>query len=103
MHSSNDVCFGLELVRDEKTGSCSDSESVASSGYSGDRGQQTHLVNLLLGKSCVQVCDVVDDICLVRNSLCSNFVVGIIKLLKIGRHQDRVAEDVTIVTLPEVC
>ena len=38
VHSSNDVCFGLELVRDELTGSYSNSACVASSGRCGDRG-----------------------------------------------------------------
>ena len=36
-------------------------------------------------------------------SLCSNSVVGSIKFLQVGRHQDGVTEDVTIVDVPLIC
>ena len=45
MHGSDDVCIGQELLRDELTGSHSNSEGVAASGHCGDGGQQAHLVN----------------------------------------------------------
>ena len=89
--------------RDEPTGSHTDSERVASRGHCGDRGKQTYLLNFPFRRGCVQVFDVVNGFCLLRISLCSDFVVGLIKILQTGRHQDRVAEDVTIVNVPEVC
>ena len=100
--SSNDVCFGLEVVRDEPTGPHRNSECVASNGRCEDRDQLSHFVDFPLRRGCGQVCNVVDYVCFLRIPLYSHFVVGMIKFLQVGRHQDRVAEDVAIVHLPDL-
>ena len=63
---------------------------------------QFYFVNSPFKWSCVQVCDVVDDFCFLMVSLCSKLVVGIIKFTKVGRHQDRMAEHVTVSNVPDV-
>ena len=45
---------------------------------------------------------VVDYFCFLRVSSSSNFLVGVVKFVQVGRHEDWVTEDVTIIHVPEV-
>ena len=47
VHSSNDVCLGQELVRNELSGSYSNSQCGASSGYRADLGHVLHRIGVV--------------------------------------------------------
>ena len=98
---SDDVCFGQELVRDELTGSQSNSECVAPGDHCGDRVQQAHLTDFLLGRGRVQVRQIENNFCFLWSR--SKFIVGSIKCFSEGWHQDRLTEDVTIVDAQLIC
>ena len=68
--SSDDVCLGQELVRKELSGSHSDSKCGASSGCCGDSDQFPHVTNSPLGRRCIQVFHVENDLRFLWGSFC---------------------------------
>ena len=84
VHCSNDVCFAQELLRDVLSWSDSDSKCDASSGNCGDFGHIPYVTNSPLGRRCIQVVHVVDDLRLQRVPLRSDFGVGDIEFPQEG-------------------
>ena len=76
VHSSNDVCFPQELVRDFLSGSDNNSECDASSGHCGDSGHVLHVADHPLKRRCIQFVHVVDDFCFLWVPLRSDLGVG---------------------------
>ena len=93
VHCSDDICLAQELVRDELTGPPQRQRAWCF---------EQPLLRQRPRQLSIQVGLRPDDFCFLRVSLCSNFVVCVIKFMKVGRHQDRMAEDVTVINVPEV-
>ena len=53
-------------------------------------------------RSCIQVFHVVNDLRFLWGSFRFNFGSGGIEIVQVGRHQDRVTQDVTMIHVPKV-